>query len=181
MNEGLIPRRYAKALYEVAAERGDDGRVYELAKNLDSQMAHNPALQTVMSNPFVSVADKDKMLETAAGATDADRTWSDFLRLLARNKRYAEVRQIAIAYAGIYRQRHNIYPVEVVSAAELTDDETDRLRKLISAHLDGATMEFNTRVDPELIGGFVINIDSERLDASVKNELEQLRFNLLRK
>jgi F-type H+-transporting ATPase subunit delta len=70
--------------------------------------------------------------------------------------------------------------VEIVSASELAAADEKRLRALIDRHLDGATAEYTFATNPDLIGGFVVNIDSERLDASVKNELEQLRLNLLK-
>ena len=54
-----------------------------------------------------------------------------------------------------------------------------RIKDLIARELKGASMEFSTRVDPSLIGGFVINIDNERLDASLSNQLKELRLSLL--
>ena len=89
------------------------------------------------------------------------------------------MRDIALAYLSLYRKANNIYLVNVVTAAELPDEEVDRLRRLVEKHLGGASMEFSQSIDPELIGGFVININSERLDASVSNELKQLRLKLL--
>ena len=71
--------------------------------------------------------------------------------------------------------------MEVVTADTLPEETVARLRALIEKHLDGGTMEYSRRVDPELIGGFVINIDNEQLDASVSNELKQLRLKLLSK
>ena len=81
----------------------------------------------------------------------------------------------------IYRKANNIYLVEVVTASELSNDDESRLKALIQKHLNGGTMEYSSRVDRELIGGFVVNIGSERLDASISNELKQLRLNLLSK
>ena len=103
------------------------------------------------------------------------------MKLLIENKRISAIRSIALAYLTIYRKANNIYLVEVVSAAEMDADSQSRLKTLIESHLNGGSMEFSQRVDSQLIGGFVVNIDSERLDASVQNELKQLRLNLLRK
>jgi F-type H+-transporting ATPase subunit delta len=86
---------------------------------------------------------------------------------------------MALAYLQIYRKANNIYSVQIVSAAPLAEADSKRLRALIDRHLNGATAEYTYATNPDLIGGFVVNIDSERLDASVKNELEQLRLNLL--
>jgi F-type H+-transporting ATPase subunit delta len=58
--------------------------------------------------------------------------------------------------------------------------EQKRLEQLIESHLNGGKSEFSFATDSELIGGFTVDIDNERLDASVKNELKQLRLKLLK-
>ena len=67
----------------------------------------------------------------------------------------------------------------MVSAGKLDPSEEERLKKLIQDRLDGGKMEYSSTVDPSLIGGFTVNIDNRRLDASVKNQLKQLRLALL--
>ena len=181
MNEGLIPRRYAKALYKFALEKGQDKPMYGLMQQLADAFVANSTLHDVMGNPFIADDEKMKLLNIASGATAKDECFADFIKLLAINKRISAIRSIALAYLSIYRKANNIYLVEVVSAAPMGDAEQSRLKKLIEKHLIGGTMEFSQRVDSQLIGGFVVNIDSERLDASVQNELKQLRLNLLRK
>lgn len=181
MNEGLIPSRYAKALYKFALEKGAAERVYGLMKSLTAAFASQEGLQPVMSNPFVSDADKVALLDTAAGAKADDACFHDFLKLLIANKRVSAVRGIALAYEQLYRRENDIYRVNVVMAAPMAVDEEARLKSLIDKHLGTATMEYTRTIDPDLIGGFVVNIDSERLDASIKNELKQLRLKLLSK
>ena len=55
----------------------------------------------------------------------------------------------------------------------------NRIKQLVEKQLDGAKMEFSSRVDPALIGGFVVNIDNERLDASISTQLKELKLSLL--
>lgn len=179
MNEGLIPRRYAKALYKVAVERGDDCELYDLMNRLVTTADAQPGLSQAISNPFVSDSDKIALLTTAAAAEN-DKTFADFLKLLAQNSRLDMTLLIARQYADLYRHERNIYKVDVVSASPLDSAEEDRLKRMINSHLNGGSMEYVSRVDPDLIGGFTVSIDNERLDASVRNELKQLRLNLLK-
>lgn len=179
MDQGLIPKRYAKALYEVAKERGTEKKLYDHMRLLTEEFAAQPKLNETMNNPFVSNADKSALIYTACGTDESDATLHNFINLLETNHRMGMVRDIAAAYQKIYREANNIYKVEVVSAAPMTQEAEHRLKKLVSAHLNGGTMEYSKREDPDLIGGFVINIDNQRLDASVKNELKQLRLKLL--
>lgn len=181
MDQGLIPRRYAKALFKAAAERGVEKRLYSLCGALAAAFASEPRLNATVANPFVAGADKIRLLETASGATPDDTLMADFLKLLTENRRLDMIRDIAIAYRLIYRQANNIRHVTVTSAAPLPEAQEKRLKEIIAAHLDGATMEYSSKVDPSLIGGFTVDIDNERLNASVSHELKQLKLSLIKR
>ncbi len=180
MNEGLIPRRYAKALYKVAVERGDADLLYAVMNRLSDACAAQPSLAAVVANPFVSVKDKSGLVTTAAGESSDNPTFADFIKLLAANRRLDMIFAIAREYSALYRQEKGIYKVDVVSAAPLSDNDEKRLKDLIEKNLQGGTMEYSSRVNPDLIGGFTVTIDNRKLDASVSNELKQLRVNLLK-
>ncbi len=181
MNDGLIPRRYAKALLKFADECSAASQCYELMKRLSESFESNPELMTVVANPFVDGATKTKLLSTAAGAGKTDTVFHDFVKLLIDNNRVDLARHVAIAYIDLYRKANNIYPVEITTASALDKKEMTRIHSLIDNHVKSGKIEYSEKVDPELIGGFVVTIDSERLDASLKNELKQLRLKLLSK
>ena len=182
MNEGLIPRRYAKALLAFASDRKADAKVYALMQQLTRSFETQPALQQAVTNPFVSAADKTALIATASGlGQDGNHdVFDDFLRLLVNRRRVHQIRAIALAYIDLYRHKNNIYNVKVTSAAPLEPAELERLRNLVVRHLGpGSTLEFSDTVDPSLIGGFTISVGNERLDASIANDLKQLRHRLL--
>lgn len=177
MDQGLLPRRYAKALYKYAVERHCDKALYDAMQRLAQAFADNAGLQHAVANPFVDAAQKKTLILTAASPNgDARQALEAFIDLLVANKRIALMRDAALAYIKLYRHENRIFEVTVTSAAPLTDADRTRMRRMIDAHLaQGATAEFTFDVDPALIGGFTVNIDNERLDASVRNDLEQLR------
>lgn len=180
MNEGLIPRRYAKALYKFALEKGAAKSLYATMATMAKSFEGNPGLAAVMANPFVDNARKADLLTTAAGVKPGEEpAFDDFIRLLAKNGRLAYARQCALAYLEIYRLENRIYPVDIVSAKPLDENERRRIEALIARHLPDATLEMHYGVDPGLIGGFTVTVGSERLDASIANELKQLRLALL--
>lgn len=179
MNQGLIPSRYAKALYEFAAEQQADTRMYQVMQRLAASFAEQPALAGILANPFVKAADKVKLIDTAAGADASDQVFDRFTALLAQNNRLDLARDIALAYAKLYRREHHIRLVTVTSAAPLAQAEEDRLKSLVQRHLGSDTMEYTSAVNPDLIGGFTVSVDNEKLDASIANELKQLRLKLL--
>ena len=182
MDQGLLPRRYAKALYKFAVEKGDQSAVYTMMQHVVAAFDSTPGLGAALANPFVGGEEKLRLVTAAAGdSAAASATLTDFVKLLVENRRIDLLREIALAYTRLYRSENHIYGVRIVSAAPLSADDEKRLRDLVLKHLGNATAEFSFAVDPELIGGFVVNIENERLDASVKNELEQLRLNLIKK
>lgn len=181
MDQGLIPRRYAKALLMLATDHRTDAAVYEAMQRLDAAFAAESDLQRSLTNPAVTDADKLKLVLTASGAEGPVAAEIEgFVTLLLRNRRLASLRQCALAYVRLYREANRIYSVAVTSAAPLLPEELQRIKTLVERQLpDGATADFTEAVAPELIGGFTVSIDNELLDASVANELKQLRFKLL--
>lgn len=183
MNEGLIPNRYAKALIKAAAEKNCQSQLYGIMLTLSSSLDSNPALMKTVANPFVESDKKIKLLSTAADIrkeSAAAKLYVDFLNLLVKNKRIDFIQEIALNFQRIYRQENNIYLVRITTAGELPEKETDKLIDLVQAQLpEGASIQLEKKVDPSLIGGFSIAIDNSLIDASVKNQLKQLRSNLI--
>lgn len=178
MNDGLIPQRYAKALYKFAIENGKSEVVYEEMKVVVSSFEANPDLLKVLANPYVSKDDKGNLLLAAAG-DKREEAYENFVKLILENKRECYAYHCALAYRQIYRNENNISQVEVVTAAKLGDDELNKICNLVQESYKGKTLEFTYTINPDIIGGFIINVDSIRMDASISNEIEQLRLNLL--
>ncbi len=121
------------------------------------------------------------MLAAAAAAGSDNAVFARFLALLGQNKRFPLARPIALAYIDAYRKANRIKVVKVQSASDLDADTEAKLKKIIAAHIGGDSMEYTSSVNPALIGGFTVQTGNERLDASVVNELKQLRLNLISK
>ena len=90
MDNGLIPHRYAKALYEFALERHDQTALYDAMKAVIDNFEAVPGLQKAMANPFMPKEEKEKLILQAAGSPAADKggaTLAAFVKLLAKNNR----------------------------------------------------------------------------------------------
>ncbi len=179
MNEGLIPQRYAKALYKLAVERGNTEKVYLEMKTVANSFADNPGLQKILSNPYVKREDKAKLLISAAGDSVED-DYRSFVELILNRKRADYAHLMALAYCDLYRKEHKIARVRIITATKLSDSMMQKLREVVEKAYPGMTLEFTYEVNPDLIGGFVIDVDGQRLNASISNEIEQLRLKLLR-
>ena len=171
MNDGLIPNRYAKALYKYSLEQGDSQGVYGEMKQLNDSFLSAAALKATVNNPFIAVADKEKVLLTAAGAQPGS-TLDKFFNMVMGHNRAEFLQSMALAYVKLYRE-------EIATAAEMPAEKLKAIEAIVTRQLGGKTLELTTKVDAALIGGFVINVDNLVLDASVKSELEKLRLKLL--
>ena len=178
MDNGLIPRRYAKALYKFASEKGETKEIYDLSKQLIAEFQANPELQKVLSNPYVGNDDKEKLLLAAAGDKKND-VFHRFVLLILSQKRVGFAYAMMLAYRDIYRKENHISQARITTASKLDEARMKKLRQLVSQAFKDTQLEFTESVDPALIGGFLIDVDSVRMDASLSNELEQLRQTLL--
>ena len=180
MSDGLIPRRYAKALYKFAVENGDSEEIYELLKSISFKHTAIDQLKRAMLNP--NVPDEEKgafMLQLAGGRPGS--SLDKFLLLCMRNNRSEYLQKISLAYVDLYREAHEIAHVVITTAVPMPDAELDSIIAIVKKRLGAKTLEIEKKIDPELIGGFTVDINGLVLDASVKRELNELRLKLQKK
>jgi F-type H+-transporting ATPase subunit delta len=177
MNTGLISRRYAKALYEYASERKTEDVLYRRMQILVKEIRSIPKLKTIFRSPMIATSYKKDLLAVATGA-NPEPVYLDFVRLVTENHREEIVLDIALNFQTIYRQRKNISIVHLISAAPMNDNALERIKRQVQQKTNGQ-VEFNTRIDPALDGGFIFQLDDMRIDASVKGQLEKIRRKLI--
>lgn len=179
MNEGLIPRRYAKALYKYAQEQQCTQQVYADTQRLEDAFANHPALAKALGNPALNAADKEQLLITAAG-NEAGKAILRFINLVILNRREEFFRTVMLEFQNIYRQENGIARVTITTASTMSDEIVERIKNLLHKQLD-KKLEFVYDINPSLIGGFILRVESMQLDASIQNELKKLRVKLLNK
>ncbi len=180
MNEGLIPNRYAKALFLFAEEAGKAEAVYSQTAQLAAGYEAHQEMKRAVENPFLPLADKLQLLLVAAGA-EKGGCLDKFFKLVFSHGRESFMRSMALAYGKRYRDINKISQVEIVTANELPAATIDKIKESVQTHLKGRTIEYRQRVDASLIGGFTVRVDGEVLDASMSNDLRKLRLKLLSK
>ncbi len=181
MNTGLISIRYAKALYAFADERERADKVYRLAKTLSESFAREPLLRRVLANPVLSRREKMRLIWIAGGMEKKETPEFDrFLKLLFGNNREEFLHPVCISYIGLYRRKKNINYGSLISATPIDAETEAKIRALVLSRTRGS-VEFKTEVDPALIGGFVIEMNSYRLDASLRRGLKKIETSLTEK
>jgi len=134
-------------------------------------------LRSLLQNPEVeSTAKADVLTRIAKGS---DEEVINFLRLLAEKGRAGELPQIVDELDTLVAAEKRILDVELTTATELSDQEFGRILGQIES-ASGRKVQASRKVDPDLIGGIVLQAGSMRLDASVRGRLERLRHDLTR-
>jgi len=167
---------YARALYEAARERDrvDTARA-ELAE-LAAAMETSPELEAFLVNPQLDPAAKAGVLEEVT--TGADPIVRNFVRLVASKGRAGQLRAIAEEFEAIVDREQGRIAVELTTAYALGDEEAKAIVAKIE-QASGRTVEATRSVDPDLIGGMILQAGSFRVDASVRGRLDRLRRELV--
>jgi len=170
-----IAQVYARALFEVAQERGDlDGIREQIAQFADA-LEGERGLQTFFFSPYFSTEEKkDGLRKVIDGAEPAVL---NFLELLVENHRSPAIFRIRTEYDQLWEHENKLLPVEITSAVELDDEIAKRIGDQIGEQT-GQRVELTKTVDPDIIGGLVLRVGNSILDASIRNRLDNLRKNV---
>jgi F-type H+-transporting ATPase subunit delta len=151
--------------------------VHESLSDFATAIEQTPELRAVLRNPQLEPTAKASILADLAG--DDEPLFKNFLLLVAEKGRAGEIEEIAKEFERLMAREERRLTVEVTTARELTDDEAKRIVEQIE-QAAGRTVEATRSVDPELLGGIVLQAGSYLVDASVRGRLERLRQTLVR-
>jgi F-type H+-transporting ATPase subunit delta len=174
MSVTRIATRYAKSLIDLAIEQGKLEEVSADMKSL-ATAAKNRDLYLFLKSPIIQADKKNAALE-AIFKGKLDKLTMLYLTLLVNKGREAYVPEIAAEFVVQYKTLKKITSVRVVTAAPLSDAVlADLKKKLLASGVTAENLDIETKVDPELIGGFVLEFDNKRYDASVAHKLDELK------
>ena len=173
MNTEVISSRYAKALLAYADEAGSGDKVYSQALAIKQVMQQVPELMDIIQkHDDVALTKKVELLSIAVGEMLADELVR-FMELVTNSRRMDIFHYMMLSYITRYRQANNIKVGSLTTAAP-DEGLKNRLENMFSKSTE-SEVHFMVSVDPELIGGFVFELDGYRLDASVRTRLEKIR------
>lgn len=173
MDIGIVSSRYAKALLKYASAHRQTASVYEGVKVLRDSFVRVPRLKSVLADPMLSAEKQYRLLYVASGQNES-KCLQEFFRLVIKNRRVGVMPFIVNSYIELYRTEQNIIQCRLTVPAQLSDKTIDRLKAVVERKTQ-KTVDFALNIDPSIIGGFIIEYDSQCLDASVAAQLRQLR------
>ncbi len=179
MNEGVIAARYAKALLKYVQESGAGEEVYSQACLLVQKMQQVPQFSDyVRKHPEVDLDRRLELIE-AALETPLSDGMKKFVTLVYAHKRMPLFLRMLYSFIDQYRQNAGIKVGRLVSA-EHVPGLRERLEAMLSQYT-GAIVQLEEDLRPDLLGGFIVEIDGMLLDASVREQIRRIRRELIDK
>jgi len=163
---------YAHALFEVADEHGVTDDVREQLGQFADELSENRDLQVFLFSPYFSSQEKKDGIRRIV--VEADGRFLNFLELLAERHRMPALFRTRRAYDALWREQNKLLPVTVTSAFELDEALVKGIGERIEEQT-GKKVELTSRVDPDVLGGLVLQVGNMVLDASIRSRLERLR------
>lgn len=176
MNIGMISSRYATAMLAFATQNKLEKEFYELAKLVVANFSEQPKLMEALESPVVANVLKKQLLLLAAGS-NVNSSFDKFVQLVIDNKRELYFRTIMLKYIDFYREKNNIYSGKLITASKTDASIEKKLITVIESRQKG-TLEIEKIVNPDLVGGFILEVDNTRWDASIKRQLRTIKNEL---
>jgi F-type H+-transporting ATPase subunit delta len=178
MSITTIASRYARALADVITERRETNEVVSELNLFAGMMRQHEQLRDVFASPVLQLERKRSVLNELLARLKLRPTSNNFLHLLLNNARLHELDLMLRSLSRELDARTNIVSAEITTAREIGEQEKSMLRdKLKGSTGKEVRLQFHT--DPNIIGGVVTRIGSLIYDGSIKNQLAQLKRNLV--
>lgn len=169
--------RYAKALLELAIEQNMTESVSSDMNQFLDAFNETRDFQVFLSSPVINKEKKAIIINEVFPSFN--ELTKSFVALLVKNGREGHLAQIAASYESQLKEHLGIVPVTLISAQELDSTTKGRILSKLEASLKG-TLELEEKIDPSLIGGFIVKMGDSQIDASVSSKIRNLKVNLTR-
>jgi F-type H+-transporting ATPase subunit delta len=174
-----IAKRYAFALYEVSEEATELEAVSSDLQELEDMLVNHVELASLVVNPtYTSVEKEAVFLDLHAKLAKKSETTLNFIKLLAKKKRFENLAEIIKAFRSLMDEKANILDAYVESASELSSSQD----KFIQSYLEKSykkTIRLTKVVNPSLGGGCTILVGDQLIDFSIENQLVRLKKQLI--
>lgn len=171
--QASLAGRYAIALFELANEQKQLDAVGESLAALKQVLADSDDFRALTTSPLIGRDQAMRAVAAAAGAMKLDPITANFLGVLARNGRKGQLRPVIAAFKRLAAEHRGETSAEVITAHPLSDDQLAALRQQLRARA-GREVAIEASVDPHILGGIVVKLGSQMIDASIRTKLNRL-------
>ena len=173
MKESLAGNRYAKSLIGLSIEKKELDTVYNDMVLISETVENSKDLDLLLKSPVVKTDKKQEILTSIFGKNTSKLT-KQFLLLISSRNREAIIGDIASAFIGQYKVIKKIIVAEVTSAIKLEDAQKKKILQLLNTD-EHSSVEVVEKINPEIIGGFIVRVEDKQIDASISRKLDNLK------
>jgi F-type H+-transporting ATPase subunit delta len=174
---GQIVEPYAQALMSVAQSNNIVDRVGEDVSALLELLNSSEDLRNFLAHPLTKADVKKSVLQQVTGDQLHPYT-RNFLNLLVDRGRILFIEGICKQYQALLRKQNQTVLAEVTSTVELNEEQQRSVREKVTAMTNARQVELATKIDPDLIGGVIIKVGSQVVDASIRGQLRRISLRL---
>ena len=171
--QASLAGRYAAALFGLARDEQQIDAVTRSLDTLEAATAESTDFKALVSSPLIGRAEAGRAIRALVPTLGLDPISAKFLGVLADNGRLGELGAVIKAVRKLAADNRGETTAEVTSAHPLNDDQVARLKSNLKARL-GRDVAVEAKVDPELLGGLVVRLGSQMIDASIRTKLNNL-------
>ena len=165
--------RYASALFDLARDQRQIDSVGRSLDALSQALVDSKDFAELTSSPLVSRDEAGKAFAAIAPQLGLDPITANFLGVLARNGRKGEIRNVIRAFRRLAAEHRGEVTADVTTARPLNDDQVAALKAQLRARA-GRDVSIDASVDPSILGGIVVKLGSQQIDASIRTKLNRL-------
>ena len=171
-------KQYAEALFNVSTQSGSEKAVRNSLKMVNSAIKASPEFRAFLFSKRITEAQKATAVKEALGM-ECHPIVSEFIGLVTDQNLVQLFSLIEKSYIKIFDHKLNYLFVIAHVSSELSDRESEELKESLESAL-GKSMDLSVKVDPNLIGGIKLRVGNKFMDASIQNQLENMRQSLLK-
>jgi F-type H+-transporting ATPase subunit delta len=171
--QASLAGRYATALFSLARDQNDIETVGASLSLLGDAMAQSPDLKALTTNPLIARGDAAKAVGAVAAHLKLDTLTSNFLGVLAHNRRLAHVGAVIAAFHALAANLRGEATADVKSAHPLDESQITALKAQLKTKV-GRDVAVSLTTDPALLGGLIVKIGSQMIDSSIRTRLNTL-------
>ncbi|MFO7823248.1 MAG: ATP synthase F1 subunit delta [Cyclobacterium sp.] len=175
MSAYRVASRYAKALLELAVENDELEHVHGDMLSMLQYTEQNPDFLNAIQSPVISSEQKLKVIKALAGK-QASPLSLKFFDLISKKGRESILPEMANGFHRLYNEHHGIQKADIVATIQLDDALRQSFKDIVMEVSGKDKVELIEKIDPKLIGGFILRIEDRQLDESIKSKLQQLRL-----
>ena len=171
-----IQQVYGGSLYELAKEEGLTEQIYAQLQQVIAIFDENPAYWQFLDTVSISKQERCKALDEALSSS-VEPYLLNFMKILCENAMFAQLRGCAKEYRRRYNEDHGIVDVRAITAVPMAQPLQQKLKEKLGSILD-KQVELSCKVDPDCMGGVLLELPGRQLDGTVKHRLDALRESL---